>query len=295
MSTLVVERASSEGAEALQAVRKASNLYEARSENVRNVSGEDLRRLAVDMEKVSPSAPTHTVLSTAADQHVHLCTSKMSEVPFGCILSYQLLDAEHIEVPGARKRPFQRTAPPSQHATQQQPCDTIQAGTEEDNSEALFCDIPLPKSCQPNDPHASPILVAKAIGIERLTRSKKPRWQLSLAIFKSYTLTASKFFRAVHRREPDDAFISSLFATRDLSHVQDIQHGRQQEEEARKDYQEAKRQSGNPNFKVRQSGLVLHPAYDYLGARPDGQVYDPHQPEDPKWPAGNRMPSQCIY
>ena len=130
VSTLVVERASSEGAEALQSVRKASNLYEARSENVRNVSGEDLRKLAVDMEKVSPSAPIHTVLSTAADQHVHLCTSKMGEVPFGCILSYQLLDAEHIEVPGARKRPLQRTAPPSQHATPQQPCNTIQAGTE---------------------------------------------------------------------------------------------------------------------------------------------------------------------
>ena len=35
------------------------------------------------------------------------------------------------------------------------------------------------------------------------------------------------------------------------------------------------KRTGHPDIQVRRCGLILHPAYEYLGASPDGQVFDP--------------------
>ena len=70
-------------------------------------------------------------------------------------------------------------------------------------------------------------------------------------------------------------FIKSLFEEKDLSTIPAIAHGQRFEDAARTDYLESKRMAGHGNLQVRRCGLLLHPSYKYIGASPDGQVYDP--------------------
>lgn len=54
-----------------------------------------------------------------------------------------------------------------------------------------------------------------------------------------------------------------------------LDYGRNIEEEARKQYIAYQNQNGHPGLFVAPSGFFIHPSYTYLGATPDGSVYDP--------------------
>ncbi|PFX17064.1 hypothetical protein AWC38_SpisGene18638 [Stylophora pistillata] len=88
-------------------------------------------------------------------------------------------------------------------------------------------------------------------------------------------LTASSFstvFQRVHR--PSKAMVKSLFANKDLSKVRAIAHGKANERVARAIFARNK-QKVTKTFTVLDAGLCVNPLLTYLGASPDGKIFDP--------------------
>ena len=97
---------------------------------------------------------------------------------------------------------------------------------------------------------------------------------------RSKRLTASNFGKVVKRkRPPTEFFVRDIFVPKDLSKVSSIHHGRQQELIVRSLYNR-KMQKKCKQFIVFDAGLVVNPSFPYLGASPDGKVYDPTE-KDP--------------
>lgn len=262
VSRLVIERAKA-GMEESESVRKASSLFEARGGTMRTLSKDSLLSLEEGMRQEERSYPLLNVLPK--DGTFYECPSSMGPVPYGSVLSYQLLNADHVTVPEDLKRPSRpgrHTPPPSGMGPEPGPSNTT-----------AFCAIPMPKAAAPDDIFARPLLLSKAHAVERRTRSQgaSDLWKK----LREVTLTSSKFHLVAHRKEVDESFLTSLFAAKDLSHVPAISHGQRWEERARLDYADRMRETGHTDLQVRRCGLLLHPAYEYLGASPDGQVFDP--------------------
>lgn len=92
---------------------------------------------------------------------------------------------------------------------------------------------------------------------------------------RSKRLTASNFGKVIKRkRPPTESFGRDMFAPKDLSKVSSLRHGRQQELIARSLYSR-KMQKMCKQFIVFYAGLVVNPSFPYLGASPDGKVYNP--------------------
>ena len=87
--------------------------------------------------------------------------------------------------------------------------------------------------------------------------------------------TASNFGKINRRiQKPSEAMLSNIFSPPDLSTVTSIAHGRSKEKLARSIY--ASRMQGQiKNFCVFDAGIVVNPAYPYIGASPDGKVFNP--------------------
>ena len=97
---------------------------------------------------------------------------------------------------------------------------------------------------------------------------------------RSKRLTASNFGKVIKRkRPPTESFLRDIFVPKDLSKVSSIRHGRQQELIVRTLYSR-KMQKMCKQFIVFDAGLVVYPSFSYLGASPDGKVYDPTE-KDP--------------
>lgn len=93
---------------------------------------------------------------------------------------------------------------------------------------------------------------------------------------RKYRLTASNFGRVMTRKkEPTKSFLSSLFQSKNLTNVSSIQHGKQNEAVAKTLYVKKMQKNVHANFSVYDSGLVINPSCPYLGASPDGKVFDP--------------------
>ena len=88
-------------------------------------------------------------------------------------------------------------------------------------------------------------------------------------------LTASNFGKINQQiKKPSEAMLSNIFFPPDLSKVASIAHGRSKEKLARSIY--ASRMQGKiKNFCVFDAGIVVNPAYPYIGASPDGKVFNP--------------------
>ncbi len=75
--------------------------------------------------------------------------------------------------------------------------------------------------------------------------------------------------------------------------------GKDNEIRAREAYIDNMQISGHSNLKVFASGLVINTKYSFLGASPDGVVYDPCSPDhhgllEIKCPYGQRDISPCV-
>lgn len=93
---------------------------------------------------------------------------------------------------------------------------------------------------------------------------------------RKYRLTASNFGRVMTRKkEPTKSFLSSLFQSKNLTNISSIQHGKQNEAVAKTLYVKKMQKNVHANFSVYDSGLVINPSCPYLGASPDGKVFDP--------------------
>ena len=69
--------------------------------------------------------------------------------------------------------------------------------------------------------------------------------------------------------------MKSIFEPKDLSKVSSIQHGKHNEVIVRSLYARKMQKQMHKNFTVYDCGLVVNPSHPYLGASPDGKVFDP--------------------
>ena len=115
--------------------------------------------------------------------------------------------------------------------------------------------------------------LASARQIEQITvkQSSDPQW----FFHRKFRLTASNFGLVVNRkRQPTDSFLRNIFQSRALSNVASMKHGKQNEIIARTLYVN-EMQRKNQKFTVYEAGLVINPSLPFLGASPDGKVFDP--------------------
>ena len=90
-------------------------------------------------------------------------------------------------------------------------------------------------------------------------------------------ITASNFGRIIYRiQRPSESMLKSIFKSKDLSNVRSISHGKSKEKVARTIYSN-KMLKKVPNFAVNDAGLSVHPSFPFIGATPDGKVYDPSE------------------
>jgi len=80
------------------------------------------------------------------------------------------------------------------------------------------------------------------------------------------------------KKQPTEAFLRNIFQPRDLGNVASIKHGKQNESTARALYA-YDMQKKNRKFTVYETGLVVDPSLPFLGASPDGKVFDPTEVE----------------
>ena len=69
------------------------------------------------------------------------------------------------------------------------------------------------------------------------------------------------------KKMPTEAFLRNIFNPKDLSNVESIRHGRQNEVKARTIYS-CEMQKMNWKFTVFEAGLVVNPTLPFLGATP---------------------------
>ena len=74
--------------------------------------------------------------------------------------------------------------------------------------------------------------------------------------------------------------LKGIFLSSDSLNARAIAHGKANEKVAKTIYCR-KMQKRIPQFALYDAGLTVNPLWPYLGASPDGKVYDPSEPESP--------------
>ena len=120
----------------------------------------------------------------------------------------------------------------------------------------------------------------KAREIERETRGQR----LSSAWFiaRRHRLTSSLFGDVLSRRPttaPDNLVLRIIDPQSFTSKA--TQHGIDNEDIAVQKYISHQKENGHPDLLVSPSGFIINPAYSFLGASPDGCVYDPSDTQHP--------------
>ena len=192
-------------------------------------------------------------------------------VPFGSTLAYQLTELKPNKTSFNFYCPDNSLLPPDQR-----PQDVL-----------TFPKIPMLASCNqlftlPEEfsDTTEPILQQIIINIEQawhlqnntVAQAQDKRWVQEREI----RLTASNFCKVLYRtKEPSESFMKSIFEPKDLSKVSSIQHGKHDEVIVRSLYARKMQKQLHKNFTVYDCGLVVNPSHPYLGASPDGKVFDP--------------------
>ena len=117
--------------------------------------------------------------------------------------------------------------------------------------------------------------VQAAQALERRTRAQggNAEW-LEL---HTHMVTASNFGCIKNRVHYSESLFEAIFGKKCLDHVPAIQHGRQNEPVALREYERRKAVEGTP-VAVRSCGIVPYQQFRYLGASPDGMVVDSSSP-----------------
>lgn len=251
----------------------ACKLYDARAKKIKNGwEQEEVLQLCSKLSKESRPPPFSYLLS---DQS---CSSKtdtvIGRVPVGCYLGYQLFDGKTSDTIFTIDRPAENMINIDPH----------------NSSVKAFPQLPVQSSIPHN--YIKPINLQSSHSnildeviidlrdcweLEQTTvqQSMEPRWMIQ----RCKRLTASNFAKVLNRkRQPSEQFLRDIFCPKDLSKVPSIRHGRQQEIAARSMYCR-KMQKQCKTFSVYDCGLVVNPLHPYLGASPDGKVYDPTEKE----------------
>ena len=247
-------------------------LYDARSKILKSEGWrrETVLRMCSEMNKREKKPPCSYLL---ADQEAPANVNTVfGNVPIGSILSYQLKDLKEDAVLFSIDRP---------------PDQVVATGNE------IILSFPdLPSALCTATPFAPPhnlptdqsqflsklnlnLETARQVEKKTVKQSVDPEW----FALRKLRLTASNFGLVVNRKkQPTEVFLRNIFQPKDLSNVASIKHGKQNESIARTLYAH-EMQKRNTKFTVYEAGLVINPSLPYLGASPDGKVFDPTDKE----------------
>lgn len=124
------------------------------------------------------------------------------------------------------------------------------------------------------------VTAEKAREIERRTREqlKSPLWYE----VRRYRITASMFGSVLSRKPetPPRSLVLRIIQAKTFS-TPATAYGIEMEECAIKEYVSYQHDHGHQHLMVTPSGVVINPIYPFLGASPDGAVYDPSNPNEP--------------
>lgn len=212
-------------------------LYESRAQHLRSIT----------MDKVGAlrqSLPHDCSLRSLLPPKMSMVKTEYSSAPLGSPLSYQRKPVSEASQPSPAPVPTMKKFPP----------------------------LPLPSKteCSPVG-LVWPCSLQEAQSLERRTigQSSSKVWMER----HMYTLTASNFHRILHCTTGQEKLLSSLFDQQSLQNVPAIRHGKAHEQQAVEKYKSVKSSAGQPVF-LRNCGLVLDTVYKYIGASPDGLVFD---------------------
>ena len=230
-------------------------LYDARSKRIKKMGWKPEIVLNMCNELAESLKPPPFSYLPSDQEASSLINTVMGNVPLGSYLGYQLFDKKKSQTVFNVDRPVEKMVA--------NPGARIEP----------FPDLPLA-----NLNNKITINLAESQQIEKITvrQSLEPEWLFQ----RSKRLTASNFGKVVKRkRPPTESFVRDIFVPKDSSKVSSIRHGRQQELIVRYLYSR-KMQRTCKQFIVFNAGLVVNPSFPYLGASPDGKVYDPTE-KDP--------------
>ena len=99
---------------------------------------------------------------------------------------------------------------------------------------------------------------------------------------RRYRITASMFGHVLSRRvdTPPDNLVLRIIQPKQFS-TPATRYGVENEQVALEKYVTYQRNSGHPDIAVSPAGFYISPEYPYLGASPDGAVYDPSNMQQP--------------
>ena len=250
-------------------------LYDARSKRIKKMGWkpEIVLNICNELAKSLKPPPFSYLLS---DQEASsLINTVIGNVPLGFYLDYQLFDKKKSQTVFNVDRPVEKMV--ANPGARIEPFPDLPSANSRTHLNNSF--IP-PVLDQPQNDVIKKIAInlAESQQIEKITvrQSLEPEWLFQ----RSKRLTASNFGKVVERkRPPTESFVRDIFVPKDLSKVSSIRHGRQQELIVRSLYSR-KMQKTCKQFIVFDACLVVNPSFPYLGASPDGKVYDPTE-KDP--------------
>ena len=116
--------------------------------------------------------------------------------------------------------------------------------------------------------------------IERSTQGQRTSSQWYQA--RRFRLTSSSFGAVLQRRDntPPDNLVMRIIQPRKISSAA-MEWGIQHESVAVKEYIKYQHKHGHEGLVVTQSGFLVSQSHPFLGASPDGAVFDPSAPQQP--------------
>ena len=124
------------------------------------------------------------------------------------------------------------------------------------------------------------VTAEKAREIERNTRDqrKSPLWYVN----RRYRITSSVFGSVLSRKPdtPPSSLVLRIVQPKMFS-TPATAYGIEKEESAVQEYVSYQHSHGHQDLMVTPSGVIINPAHPFLGASPDGAVYDPSNHKEP--------------
>ena len=246
-------------------------LYDARGRDLR-LSGWKQKSVMEMCQYLSNEEKRSPCTYLLSDQECSITVNAVfGNVPLGLALAYRLTDLKPNKTIFNFYCPDNSLLPLDQHS----------------QNVLTFPKIPMLASCHqlftlPEEfsDTTEPILQQININIEQawhlqnitVAQAQDKRWVQEREI----RLTASNFGKVLYRKkEPSESSMKSIFEPKDLSKVSSIQHDKHNEAIVRSLYARKMQKQMHENFTVYDCGLVVNPSHPYLGASPDGKVFDP--------------------
>ena len=242
-------------------------LYDARSKRIKKIGWKP--EIVLNLGKSLKPSPFSYLLSDQEPSSV--INTVIGNVPLGSYLGYQLFDRKKSQTVFNVDRLVEKMV--ANQGARIEPFPDLPLANLNDSFNPPILDQP-----QNDVIKKITINLTESQQIEKITvrQSLEPEWLFQ----RSKRLTASNFGKVIKRkRPPTESFLRDIFVPKDLSKVSSIRHGRQQELIVRSLYRR-KMQKMCKQFIVFDAGLVVNPSFPYLGASPDGKVYDPTE-KDP--------------